>query len=102
MGRITMTLRERAERAVERNQPGASLVRDAAEYELHVHRIELQMQNEELHRALSEVEEARGRYFQLFDLAPIAYVTLNRDGIITEVNFAAVTLLRMNRRELLG
>jgi two-component system cell cycle sensor histidine kinase/response regulator CckA len=97
-----MTLRERAERAVERSEPGSSVTRDASEYELHVHRIELQMQREELHRALSEVEEARARCFQLFDLAPIAYATLDQDGAITEVNFAAVTLLRMNRRELVG
>jgi len=50
----------------------------------------------------TELEQAIQRYIDLFDFAPIGYVTFDRVGRIEEINFAAVRLLRRSRRQLLG
>ena len=50
----------------------------------------------------TELEQAIQRYVDLFDFAPIGYVTFDRVGRIEEINFAAVRLLRRSRRQLLG
>lgn len=70
-------------------------------HELQVHQIELEMQNEALRKAQRALEAARDRYVDLFDFAPVAYITLSRDGHVTEANFAAANDLGMSRQELL-
>ncbi|MBN1532952.1 MAG: PAS domain S-box protein [Spirochaetes bacterium] len=70
-------------------------------YELRVHQIELEMQNDELRRAQGELEASRARYFDLYDLAPVGYLSLNENGLITEINLTAATLLGMARGELI-
>jgi PAS domain S-box-containing protein len=62
-------------------------------HELHVHQIELKLQNEELRRAHEQLEAARLRYFELYDLAPVGYITLSENGLILEANLTAATLL---------
>ena len=69
-------------------------------HELRVHQIELEMQNEELRRAQAELGAARARYFDLYDLAPVGYVTISEKGLIMEANLTAATLLGVARREL--
>jgi PAS domain S-box-containing protein len=65
--------------------------------ELHVHQVELEMQNEELRRAQAELDAARARYFDLYDLAPMGYVTVSEQGLILETNLTAATLLGVAR-----
>ncbi|NQX00493.1 PAS domain S-box protein [bacterium] len=69
-------------------------------HELQVHQIELEMQNEELRRGQWEIEAARARYFDLYDLAPVGYLTLDEQGKILESNYAASRLLGLSRRGL--
>jgi PAS domain S-box-containing protein len=71
-------------------------------HELQVHQIELEMQNDELHRAQAALEAARTRYGDLYDFAPAGHLTLDMSGTIVEANLRAGTLLGINRKELIG
>jgi PAS domain S-box-containing protein len=70
-------------------------------HELNVHRIELEMQNEELRRAQIEIEESRNRYSDLYDFAPVGYFALNEKGLIIEANLTGADMLGMERRYLI-
>ena len=61
--------------------------------ELHLHQIELEMQNEELQRAKAELEAARERYFELYELAPVGYCTVTDEGVFIEGNLMLASLL---------
>ncbi len=44
---------------------------------LKIHQIELEMQNDELRSTQARLEISQCRYFELYDLAPVGYVTMN-------------------------
>ena len=64
---------------------------------LRTHQIELELQNEELRKTHLELDALHSRYFDLYDLAPAAYVTVGENGLIAEANLAAAKLLGVAR-----
>lgn len=60
------------------------------------------MQNDELRRAQVDLASARDRYVDLYDFAPVGYLTLNREDRIVEANLTAAALLDTPRASLLG
>ena len=71
-------------------------------HELQVHQIELELQNEELQKARAELEAGLKRYSDLYDFAPMGYLTLDNDGAIQKVNLTGARLLGMERSRLVG
>jgi PAS domain-containing protein len=69
-------------------------------HELEVHQIELEMQNEELRKAREAESSALEKYSELYDFAPVGYLTLDREGRIREANLASASLLGMERSRL--
>jgi two-component system cell cycle sensor histidine kinase/response regulator CckA len=81
--------------------PDSRAAIDALLHELRVHQIELEMQNESLREIQEKLEISRARYFELYNLAPVCFFNLDRDGAILEANRAATLLLGITRERLL-
>lgn len=62
-----------------------------------VHKIELEMQHEELQRTHTLMEESRDQYLAFYEFSPIGYLTLSCDGLIREINLTGCTLLGIER-----
>ncbi|TWX64043.1 EAL domain-containing protein [Colwellia sp. C1TZA3] len=70
-------------------------------HELQVHQIELEMQNDELQQA-QITEQLHYRYTELFEFAPIAYLTFDLKGKITQINLRGASILGIERAHLAG
>ena len=70
-------------------------------HELQVHQLELEIQNHELKRVQSELEQSRDRYLDLYDFSPVGYFAITGEGRILEVNLMGATLLGVPRSKLL-
>jgi diguanylate cyclase (GGDEF)-like protein/PAS domain S-box-containing protein len=75
---------------------------DALVHELRVRQIELELQNEELRQTSEQLEASRARYFALYDLAPVGYLTLGDKSRILRANLAAARALGVPAGELIG
>jgi PAS domain S-box-containing protein len=71
-------------------------------HELLVHKVELEMQIEELRRAHVAMEESRDRYVDLHDFAPVGFITVSRGGLICEINLTGAAMLGIERKKLLN
>ncbi|MEE4279832.1 MAG: helix-turn-helix domain-containing protein [Halieaceae bacterium] len=71
-------------------------------HELQVHQIELEMQNAALHEAYDEVDTLRALYTDIYEFMPVAYVTIDALGAITQINTAAAILLGLKRADCKG
>jgi PAS domain S-box-containing protein len=69
--------------------------------ELQVHQIELEMQQESLRQAQIELEQSRDDYVDLYEFAPVGYLSLTESGLIARANLTAATLLGVERKQLL-
>lgn len=104
------TLREQAEKVVQKSEKETIETLEALSgdeihrilHELHVYQIELEMQNEELRKTEEALDYERKHYFELYDLAPVGYCTLNEEGIIVQANLTLATLLRFSHHTLVG
>ncbi len=70
--------------------------------ELHVHQIELEMQNEELRRAKVELEISRASYLNLYEEAPVGYCSVSETGLLLQANLTLANLLDVARSSLPG
>ena len=66
-------------------------------HELGTYQIELELQNEDLRNAQIELTESRDRYSDLYDFAPVGYLTLSEKGIITQANLTAAEIFGVER-----
>ena len=100
-------LRSEAESSLDANQADSAALKkinqqkinasDLLLCELQVHQVELEMQNKQLIQANLTEEILRNRYTDLYDFAPIAYFTINPDGITTELNLKASSMFGIDR-----
>ena len=97
-------LRRRADRILAEDAATLQLPTDvrALIRELQMHQIELRLQNEQLHVAQLELEASRERYRELYELAPIACLSLDARACIVQANKAAGMLLGARPQVLLG
>jgi PAS domain S-box-containing protein len=71
-------------------------------HELEVHQIELEMQNDELRGIQAELENARDRYSDLYDFAPVGYFSVSEKGIIDQVNLIGAAMIGIERSALIA
>lgn len=100
------SLRQRAEAKTKPDRAAAPETpsrRDAQKifHELQVHKVELEMQNEELLRVQEQLEASIARYFGFYDLAPVGYLTVSERGLIREANLTAASQLGVAKRALI-
>jgi PAS domain S-box-containing protein len=71
-------------------------------HELQLHQVELEIQNKELEESQQELEASKSRFKDLFDFAPVGYMTVSDKGLIVEANCTAATLLSVVTKTLVG
>jgi PAS domain S-box-containing protein len=95
-------LRQQAERKLREQpplaeQPASEIDARTLVHELQVRQIELEMQNEDLHRTQAQAQAALDKYTELFDFAPLGYFQLTQDGAVREANLAGAAMLGLDR-----
>ncbi|MBN1657723.1 MAG: GAF domain-containing protein [Anaerolineae bacterium] len=99
-------LRRRAEDALEGepNELAGYSQRDLAElvHDLRVHQVELELQNLALRETQHELALTRDEYAELYDQAPVGYVSVDADGLITRANATASQMLSSDLNGLPG
>ncbi|MCX7184981.1 MAG: EAL domain-containing protein [Nitrosospira sp.] len=68
-------------------------------HELQVKQIKLEMQNETLRQSKIALEKFHDRYVDFYEFAPVGYLTLTSDGLISEINFTSAQLLGVEREK---
>ncbi len=71
-------------------------------HELRTHQIELELQNEEMRQAWEQLTVTRDLYTDLYDRAPIGYLTISNNGLIQKINLTASEMLNTPRKFLVG
>ncbi|MFO0750190.1 MAG: ATP-binding protein [Myxococcota bacterium] len=71
-------------------------------HDLHVHQIELEMQNDELRRSQQELAASEARFFDLYHRAPVGYCTVSEDWTILEANLTGAELVGVPAATLVG
>ncbi|MBW9257303.1 MAG: EAL domain-containing protein [Candidatus Thiodiazotropha sp. (ex. Lucinisca nassula)] len=99
-------MRERAEQIAHRRQrityEKKLADRDRLLQDLHVHQIELELQNEELRQAQAKLEFTHQQYLDLYNEAPVGYASLDDSGLIIRSNQMLASMLGMEKYSLTG
>ncbi|MBN2705201.1 MAG: PAS domain-containing protein, partial [Deltaproteobacteria bacterium] len=67
---------------------------------LSLHQEELRMQNEQLKESRQNLEAVRQKYIDLYEFAPIGYITLSDKCLITELNQTFANLIGRDRQQI--
>ena len=103
LSRTNRAIREKTEELLTRSRKEPGLVlKEMTEHlhELHLHQTRLEMENEELREVKREIEESRARFADLYDRAPVGYLSLDSQGLIFELNAFAAKLLEEEKESL--
>ena len=71
-------------------------------HELEIHKVELEIQNQQLTETQLTLEVSKERYRRLYESAPVGYLTLDTEALIVDTNLTASVLLRLPRSRLIG
>ena len=63
---------------------------------------DLETENHALRESHARIDASRSRYADLYDFAPVAYCTLDRAGVVLEINLAAAALIGADRTAIVG
>lgn len=85
-----------------RETAAAAQSMDELLHDFHVHQIELEMQNLQLKEVQQELKEARDRYAELYDYAPMGYLTLDDAGVVQKINLTGAAMLGKERLNIVG
>ena len=99
---VRSSKRVATERQPVRKQAPANRGRLALVHEISVYQDELLLQNDALLNARRDLEESRERFVELYDFAPVAYLTLDVQGVIRLGNLTATAMLGRSRHSLEG
>ena len=75
---------------------------DGLLHEHHAYQIELETQNDVLRRPHIALEKSHAHYVNLYEFAPVGYLTLTREGLIDEINLTGAALLGVKRKKLIN
>jgi len=75
---------------------------DGLLHKFQVHKIEQETQNNELRRTHIALEKSHDRYVNLYEFAPVGYLTLTHEGLIDEINLTGAALLGIKRKKLIN
>lgn len=91
-----MSMNPKAATTSKSNQEQERLAEDLA-----IHRAELRAQAEQLREAQHQLETSRDEYAELYDFAPVAYLTLDQDGVIQAINLTGCAVIELERSKVL-
>jgi len=87
-------------RELERNADAGALRR--AKEDLRIYQDQAHAQSEHLIETQRELADALGRVTDIYHTAPVAFATLDRNGVIEEMNQTGLSLLHMERKQVVG
>ncbi len=96
-------LRKKAEEILRERGDSDAELDDARQvfHEFQVYQIELELQNDELLRIHDRLEASSHRLRELYDLAPLPYLSLNKQGVIININITGTNYFGSTRSYLL-
>jgi signal transduction histidine kinase len=105
--KLGRALRHRSEengcaQAVLRPPAAGAADRQRLLHETQVHWFELERQNTALMEARAQAEVALARYADLYDFAPIGYLTLDASGEVLQINLKGARILGQPRHRITG
>lgn len=71
-------------------------------HELETHQLELEIQNRELVEKYQDIEELNKKYVDLYDLAPVGYLSLDTKGNILNLNLTVAKMMKLEKKKVIG